>query len=59
LTCFGLKLSQGSINNIIERLSEKAQTIYQRIQQEISQASVVGSDETGVKINGKKNWIWT
>lgn len=58
-TCFGLKISQGSIDNIIERLSGKAQGIYQGIQQEISQASVVGSDETGAKVNGKKNWIWT
>lgn len=58
-TCFGIKTSEGSIDNIIERLSEKSQVVYQRIHQQISQASVVGSDETGVKINGKKNWIWT
>lgn len=58
-TCFGLKVSEGSIDNIIERLSGKAQGIYQRIHQGISQASVVGSDETGAKVNGKKNWIWT
>lgn len=58
-TCFGLHISQGSIDNIIERLSEKAQGIYQRIQQAISYATVVGSDETGTKVNGKKNWIWT
>ncbi|MEQ9298743.1 MAG: IS66 family transposase [Cyclobacteriaceae bacterium] len=58
-TCFGIKISQGSIDNIIGRVSQKAQGIYQRIQQQISQQSVVGSDETGVKINGKKNWIWT
>lgn len=58
-TCFNLDISQGSIDNIIQRLGQKAQGIYGRIQQQISQASVVGSDETGVKVNGKKNWIWT
>jgi len=58
-TCFGIKISQGSIDNIIERLSVKAQGFYQRIHQQIGQELVVGSDETGVKINGEKNWIWT
>ena len=58
-TCFGLNISQGSIDNIIQRLSQKAQGVYERIQQQISQAPVVGSDETGARINRKKNWIWT
>jgi transposase len=58
-TCFGIKISQGSIDNIIERLSVKAQGFYQRIHKQIGQESVVGSDETGVKVNGEKNWIWT
>jgi transposase len=58
-TCFGVKISQGSIDNILQRLAEKAQGVYQRIHQEISSAAVVGSDETGAKVNGKKYWIWT
>ena len=58
-TCFNLNISQGSIDNLIERLAQKAQHIYHRIREEISHSSVVGSDETGVKINGKKHWIWT
>lgn len=58
-TCFGVKISQGSIDNILQRLAEKAQGVYQRIHQEISNAAVVGSDETGAKVNGKKCWIWT
>ena len=57
-TCLGLNISQGSMDNIIVRLSGKAQGIHQRVQQGISQASVVGSDETGTKVIGKKNWIW-
>lgn len=58
-TCFGISLSEGSIDNIISRLAKKAHTIYERIHHEIATARVVGSDETGVKINGRKNWIWT
>jgi len=58
-TCFGIPLSEGSIDNLISRLAHKAKPIYERIHDEIAMAQVVGSDETGVKINGKKNWIWT
>lgn len=47
------------IDNLIGRQTSKAEGIYKRIQQEISNSSVVGSDETGVKINEKKHWIWT
>ena len=25
----------------------------------VAHSSVVGSDETGGKVNGKKNWFWT
>lgn len=57
-TCFGVKISQGSIDNMLQRLSEKAQGVYDRIHQKISEALVVGSDETGAKVNGKKHWIW-
>ena len=58
-TCFGIPLSEGSIDNLISRLAKKAKPIYDRIHDKLAMAQVVGSDETGVKINGKKNWIWT
>ena len=56
--CFNLHLSEGTVDNIIQRLSQKAQGVYERIRQEISHAPVVGSDETGAKVNGKRNWMW-
>jgi transposase len=40
-------------------LAEKASPMYKSIQQRIQQSSVIGSDETGVKVNGKRNWFWT
>ncbi|MCP4459884.1 MAG: transposase, partial [Cytophagales bacterium] len=40
------------MDNIIQRLSQKAQGVYEQIRQEISHAPVVGSDETGAKVNG-------
>lgn len=55
---FSLPLSQGSINNILERSAQKCNGVYQKIKAQILQSSVVGSDETGAKINGNKWWIW-
>lgn len=55
---FSLPLSQGSIGNILERSAEKCEGVYQEIKAQILQSSVVGSDETGAKVNGTKWWIW-
>lgn len=55
---FSLPLSQGSIGNILERSAQKYDGVYQEIKAQILQSSVVGSDETGAKVNGAKWWIW-
>jgi transposase len=54
-----LPISEGSVENLLERFKHKVYPAYQLIKTQIEHASVVGSDETGVKINGKKGWIWT
>lgn len=56
---YGVKISQGSIDNIIKRFAAKGTRVYNRIKAEIMSAQVVGSDETGIKISGKKHWAWT
>lgn len=55
---YSLPISQGTIGNILERVAEKCTGVYQMIKEEIIQSSVVGSDETGAKVDGKKWWIW-
>lgn len=55
---FKSDISEGTIDNILRRMSAKAQPIYAQIKETILQSNQVGSDETSVKINGKKNWIW-
>lgn len=55
---FSLPVSQGSIGNILERSAQKYDGVYQEIKNQILQSSVVGSDETGAKVNGAKWWIW-
>ena len=55
---FSLPLSEGTIGNVLERSAQKCQGFYSHIKTQIAQSKVVGSDETGTKVNGAKWWIW-
>ena len=54
-----LPISQGAISDILERFAQKALPGYQLIAKKVETGKVVGSDETGAKVNGKKGWFWT
>ena len=57
---FLLPLSEGTIDNILEEMSQKAEIAYKAIREGIIKSEVVGSDETGCRVNGKKHWfhVW-
>jgi transposase len=57
---FSLSLSEGSIDNILEEMSQKSEAAYDVIRKRIARSEVVGSDETGCRVNGKKHWfhVW-
>lgn len=55
---FSLPLSQGSIGNMLEKTSQQCEVVFEAIQNDIAQSKVVGSDETGAKVNGTKWWVW-
>ena len=55
----GVPVSSGGICHILQRLAAKATPVYEQIKQRIELASVVGTDETGCKVNGKTDWFWT
>jgi transposase len=57
---FSLPLSEGSIDNILEDISQKSEAAYNEIQARIAKSEVVGADETGCRVNGKKHWfhVW-
>jgi hypothetical protein len=55
---FHLPVSEGSLVNLLERLSSRAQPIYDAIHCYISKAKALGGDESGVKVNGDKWWAW-
>lgn len=56
---FGLQMSQGTVSNILQRMRKKAEAQMASIREGISRAEVVGADETGVRINGERHWVWT
>lgn len=52
-------ISKVTIENIIRRTAQKAQPVYEQLQQAIVVSFFVGSDETGFKLKGSKGWFWT
>ena len=58
--CFGLRISEGTIDNLLDRLAMKAGSVYSEIRERVHQSPVVGSDETGNHVNGSKRWfhVW-
>jgi transposase len=53
-----LKISKGTLENIIRRTSKKAENTYEQLRKVIEVSFFVGSDETGAKLKGKKMWFW-
>ena len=56
---FTLPISEGGIHELLKRLANKAIPAYNMIKEKVETSKVVGADETGTKINGKKSWFWT
>ncbi|OYU92743.1 MAG: transposase [Bacteroidetes bacterium B1(2017)] len=56
---YHLPISIGGIHELLNRLTVKAAPAYELIKQKIVSSKVVGTDETGAKIDGKKCWFWT
>lgn len=56
---FGLSVSTGGIDYILNKMQKKATVVYKSIRQNVLHNKVIGADETRVNINGKNNWAWT
>ena len=56
---FNLPISEGGIHYLLNRFADKTTPLYDIIKQRVAASPVVGSDETGVKVNGDKHWFWT
>lgn len=53
-----IPISQGSIKNMLERVTRKSLPMYEKIRHLIQLSEDVGGDETGAKLNGDKWWFW-
>ncbi len=56
---FNIKLSQGTISNKLASLTSQCIPMYQQIKARVESSKVIGADETGCVVNGKKWWMWT
>lgn len=55
---YGVKISQGTIANILNRMRKQSSSAYETIRQIIEKSPVVGADETGSHVNAELHWIW-
>jgi transposase len=55
---FQLSLSQGAIDNLLRRVGKELEPAAERLKRLIRGSPVVGSDETGARVQGKNWWEW-
>ncbi len=56
---FNIDISEGGIHYLLARFADRATPLYELIGQRVSVSKVIGTDETGAKVNGDKHWFWT
>jgi transposase len=54
----GLSMSLGAVQNVVNRAQSKVEQAAQVIREQLKQAPVVGSDETGARVDGSNHWQW-
>jgi transposase len=55
---YGLSVTPPTVFDITRRVSDWLRPEYEEIRRRVSNASVVYTDETGEKVDGKKYWLW-
>lgn len=54
-----VSLSQGTVDNMLQRLVNKAAPFYESIRDALENSKqAVGADETGCRVNGENHWAW-
>jgi transposase len=56
---FSVPISEGGLHRLLNRLASKGVDAYEIIRKRVLRSGIVGADETGMKVNGKKYWFWT
>ena len=57
-TVFNIRISQGTLVNIVKEMLEKSRPAIALIEQFLKESRVVGFDESGCYCNGELNWSW-
>ncbi len=57
-TMFNVRISQGTLANIVREMLERSRPAIALIERMIKASAVVGFDESGCYTNGKLNWSW-
>lgn len=55
---YNLPMSQGTISFLMKDFAAKCLPAYGMIAEKVKGAGVLGADETGIKVDGKKGWFW-
>ena len=55
---FRLRISQGGIDLVLQRLAERARPAYDAIGAAVRGSRVINSDETGARVDGATHWHW-
>lgn len=55
---FGLSVSEGALVNMIQRGAARLEPEAEEIRDQIRNSAVVGSDETGARVDGQNWWQW-
>jgi transposase len=55
---FGVELSTGTVDAIVQRAGDALAAPHTRLEQQIKQSLVVNIDETGWKTAGDRRWLW-
>ena len=58
-TVFDLKISAGAIANSLQRTAQRLAQPAFDILRDIRRSAVIGSDETGMRVEGTNWWLWT
>ena len=53
-----LSLSQGTLCSLVQRVADRLSPRYQEIKEELRNAAVIESDETGTRIAGRRAQLW-
>lgn len=57
-TMFNVRISQGTLANIVREMLDKSRPAIDLIERLIKESAVVGFDESGCYVNGRLNWSW-